>query len=110
MSGTIQICRKCTGSAFEWLYFAVLDARAGPHELDLPGRITPRRPAVLVLERALENVGQDLHVAVSVRAEALAGLDPVVVQHAQGAEAHVVGIVVVAERKVCRLSSHPHRV
>jgi hypothetical protein len=34
---------------------------------------------------------------VAVRAEALSGLDPVIVQHAQGAEAHVVGIMVIAE-------------
>src|SRR6266511_1532450 len=64
---------------------AVLDARAGPHELDLP------RPdhaaaarAVLVLEGAFQNVGQNLHVAVPVRSETPARLDTVVVQHAQG--------------------------
>ena len=52
-----------------------------------------------MLERALEHVGHDLHVAVRVRAEALAGLHAVLVDHAQGAEAHVARVVVVGERE-----------
>src|SRR5690606_11536991 len=39
----------------------------------------------------------DLHVAVRVLAEALAGRDPVVVDDAERAEAHVVGVVVIRE-------------
>jgi hypothetical protein len=58
-----------------------------------------RRRAVLVLERALEDVGEDLHVAVAVRAEARSRLDPVVVDHAQAAKAHVARVVVLAERE-----------
>jgi len=52
-----------------------------------------------VLERALEHVRDDLHVAVRVRAEALAGLDAVLVDHPQRPETHVGGIVVVGERE-----------
>jgi hypothetical protein len=55
---------------------------------------------VAVLELAVDHVRDDLHVAVRVHAEAHARLDDVVVEHAQGAEAHVVDVVVVAERKV----------
>ena len=50
-----------------------------------------------MLERALEHVGDDLHVAVRVRAEAAAGRDAVVVDDAQRAEPHVRRVVVVAE-------------
>ena len=65
-----------------------------------PGRITEPVPIEsLCVERALEHVGDDLHVAVRVGAEALAGRDAVVVDHAQRAEAHVLGVVVVGERE-----------
>jgi hypothetical protein len=48
---------------------------------------------------AVEHVADDLHVAMAVRAEAGAGCDGVVVEHAQVAEAHVRGVVVVGERE-----------
>ena len=53
--------------------------------------------AVPVRELAVEHVGEDLHVAVGVRAEALPGGDAVLVDHAQRAEAHVARVVVVRE-------------
>src|SRR5262249_19289154 len=79
---------------------AVRHARARPHELNLPrpDDTAPAR-AVLVLESAFEDVGQNLHVAVAVPAEALAGLDTVVVQHPKGSKAHVRGVLVVTEGK-----------
>ena len=79
---------------------AVRDARAGGHPLHV-ARPDHRAGAhaVLVLERALEHVGDDLHVAVRVGAEALPGRDAVLVDHAQRAEAHVRGVVVVGERE-----------
>src|SRR5262249_31955051 len=55
--------------------------------------------AVLVLERALEHAGHDLHVAVRVSPEAAARLDPVLVDHPQRAEAQVARVVVVGERE-----------
>jgi hypothetical protein len=58
-----------------------------------------RRRAVLVLERALEDVGEDLHVAVAVRAEARPGADPVVIDHPERPETHVRRVVVIAERE-----------
>src|SRR3989442_1569597 len=80
--------------------FAVGDARARAHQLDLsgPDHAAPSR-AVLVLERALEPVGQNLHVSVAVGAECCAGLHAIIVDHSQGAEPHVGGVVVVAERE-----------
>jgi hypothetical protein len=48
-------------------------------------------------EAAREDVADDLHVAVAVRAEAHARLHPVLVDDAQRPEAHVLGVVVVGE-------------
>jgi len=76
----------------------VTNAGAGRHDLHVPG--TDDRSgadAVLVLQRPFEHVGDDLHVAVSVRAEAFARLDAILVDHAQHAVAHVPRIVVIAE-------------
>jgi hypothetical protein len=53
--------------------------------------------AVLVLEGALEDIGEDLHVAVRVGGEAAAGGDAVLVDDPELPEAHVVGVVVVPE-------------
>src|SRR5208282_240342 len=66
--------------------FAVHDAGAGAHALHIAG--TDHRAvahAVLVLERALENIGDDFHIAVAVHAETTARLDTVLVDHAQTA-------------------------
>jgi CTP:molybdopterin cytidylyltransferase MocA len=52
-----------------------------------------------VLERALQDVGDDLHVAVGVGVEAPAGLDAVFVDHPQVAEAHVARVLVAGERE-----------
>ena len=55
--------------------------------------------AVLVLDRALEDVGEDLHVAMGMGGEAAARRHPVLVDHPELPEAHVVGVVIVAERE-----------
>src|SRR5882672_8428257 len=55
--------------------------------------------AVLVLERALEDPGDDLHVAVAVGAEALARLDAVVVDDTERAKPHVLRVVIGGERE-----------
>src|ERR1700676_1999480 len=54
---------------------------------------------VLVLELALEDVGDDLHVAVPVLAEALSGGDAVVVDDAQRAVCDPGRVVVIGERE-----------
>ena len=79
-----------------------LCANAGPggHALQFTGpddRAVAH--AVLVLQRAFEDVGDDLHVPVAVHAEPLTGLHAVIVDDPQGAKAHVGGIVVVAKGK-----------
>src|SRR6267143_2332392 len=55
--------------------------------------------AVLVLERAFEDPGDDLHVAVAMGAEALARLDAVVVDDTKRAKSHVLRVVIGGERE-----------
>src|SRR5688572_27735297 len=84
---------------------AVTHAAAGAHALHVAGtdgRAVAYR--VAMCELAGEHVADDLHVAVTVRAEALAGRDAILVDHAQRAELDVVRIEVVGEReRVIRL-------
>src|SRR5919112_1293635 len=63
-----------------------------------PQHAAPAR-GVPVREPAREHDGDDLHVAVRVRAEARAGRDVVLVDDPQAPEAHVARVVVVAERE-----------
>src|SRR5580765_1110283 len=81
---------------FRVVEFAVADAGAGRHDLHV-ARADHRAgaDAVLVLQSTLEHVGDDLDVAVPVRAETLPGTDPILVDHPQRAEAHLLGIVIV---------------
>ena len=76
---------------------------AGAHELHVTradGGAVPHR--IRVLQRPLEHVGEDLHVAVAVGAEPHAGRDTILVDDAQRAEAHAAGIVVVGEREAVK--------
>ena len=57
---------------------------------------------------ARHEVGQDLHVAVRVRAEAARGRDDVLVDHAQRTKTHVRRIVVFAERERVVGGEPPH--
>src|SRR6185436_2970104 len=77
---------------------AVAHAAAGAHPLHVAGDDGGTRPhRVLMAERAFQHVADDLRVAMTVGAEALAGLHPVLVDHPQRAVAHVPGVVVVGE-------------
>src|SRR6185312_2540660 len=76
------------------------DAGAGGHALHLArtdrGAVAE---TVFVFERAVEDVADDLHVAVTVGAEALPRRHAVLVDHAQAAEAHMPAVPVAAERE-----------
>ena len=50
-------------------------------------------------KRAVEHVGDDLHIAVRVGGEAGARRDAVVIDHAQRLEAHVGRVAIAAERE-----------
>src|SRR5437016_8198403 len=77
---------------------AVADPRTGAHSLHVPwADDRASAEAVFVLERAFEHVRNDLHVAMSMHPEAGAGIDPILVDDAQGPKAHLVGVVIVGE-------------
>jgi len=79
---------------------AVLHAPAGAHALHVAGRDgLDVAHGVLVGQFAFEHVTDDLHVAVAMPAEALAGRHPVLVDHPQVAEAHVFPVVVIGKGK-----------
>src|SRR5438105_331793 len=82
------------------ILLAVGDAGARAHALHLarPNHRT-RAHAVFVLERALEHVGNDLHIVMRMSPKAAPALHPVFIDHAQAAEAHVRRIVVIRERE-----------
>src|SRR6266550_6346027 len=82
----IELAVADTGARGHDLHVAWSDDRSGTD-------------AVLVLEGAFQNVGDDLHVTVSVGAKPLSWADPVFVDDPQRSVAHVLRIVVVAERK-----------
>src|SRR5690606_4723047 len=80
--------------------FAVFDAVAGAHPLQLARtQHAAATAAVAVRERPGQHVAEDFHVGVPVRRETAARLHPVLVDHAQRAEAHPRGIVVMPERE-----------
>src|SRR4029077_17244999 len=54
---------------------------------------------VLMLQRTLEDIRDDLHVAMTVRAETLARRHAVLVNHAQRAKAHEPRVVIISKRK-----------
>src|SRR5690606_7013843 len=79
----------------------VADAGARAHHLHVAGHGAALvAQAVLVGDRPLAHVGDDLHVGVRVRREAGARLDGVVVPHPQRAPVDAVRVVVTGEREV----------
>lgn len=83
------------GTAVE---FTVGEAGAGAHALETAGgEEGGGAGGVFVGEGAIEDPGDDLHIAVGVGAEAGAGHDDVVVDDPEGAEAHVFGVIIAAE-------------
>jgi len=98
----LQEMRRAVGSVVE---LAVAHAGAGAHALHVAGADHAGHcgtgfavaHAVLVRQRAVEHIADDLHVAVAVCAEASAGGDAVFVDDTQITHAHVAGVVVVGE-------------
>src|SRR5438046_1003700 len=76
------------------------DAGAGRHHLHLAGpNDRAGADAVLVLERAAEDVGDDLHVPVPMSVEPRARPNAILIDDAQRPKAHVLRVVIMAERK-----------
>src|SRR5581483_6197882 len=80
--------------------FTVADAGAGAHALTI-SRTNNRAIAhtVFVLQRALEHIGDDLHVSMRMHGKAFARSDEVLVDHAQGAESHKPWVIILIKRK-----------
>src|SRR5512132_2969197 len=77
---------------------AVPNSGPGGHALHIAGANDGAGShAVLVLQRAFEDIGDDLHVLVPVRLETATWLNAILVDHAQDAEAHMLRIIVLAE-------------
>src|SRR5437588_6340128 len=92
--------QKADWLASRCVVFTMRYASAGAHALHLTR--TDNRTcahAVLVLQRALQHVGDDLHVVVRVSPKAAPALYPVFVDNTQAAEAHIRGIVVPRKRE-----------
>src|SRR2546429_616760 len=78
--------------------FAVLYAGAGGHVLHFArADHAPVAHRVLVLQRAAEDVSDDLHVAMGMRAETLARHDQIIVDDAQAAEADPLRVKIIRE-------------
>jgi len=79
---------------------AVTDAGPGTHALYLAGKDhRAGAQAVLVLERAFEDIGDDFHVAVRMRRETFARRHTILVDDAQRGKAHVPRVVIIGEGK-----------
>ena len=84
----------------EMIELGVHDTRACAHALHVT-RANHRAVAqtVLVSQRTIEHVADDLHVTMAMRAEPGAGHDSVLVDDAQRAEAHMRRIPILGKRK-----------
>ena len=92
--------QKMRHACFAVIEFAVRNASARTHALHVAW--LDRRAishAVFVRQCAIENVADDLHVPVAVLAEAHSCGDAVFVDYPQRPEAHMLAVVIIAERK-----------
>ena len=86
--------------ALRVIELAVTDAGSGRHDLHVAwADDRAGAKAVLVLEGAFQDVGDDLHVPMAVGIKAGGGFDAIFIDHAQRAKAHMAGIVILAERE-----------
>jgi hypothetical protein len=80
--------------------FAVGHAAAGAHQLHVAGADhRAGAQGVLMFQRTFEHVGKDLHVAVRVLAETLAGRHAVIVDHQQVGKTLFARVAVAGEGK-----------
>src|ERR1700690_598297 len=61
-----------------------------------------------MLDRTIENPGEDFHVAMRMHSETLTGRDDVFIQNAQRAELHMLRVVILIERK-CEMRVEPRK-
>src|SRR6266481_7393705 len=86
------------GLRLRMVELAVRDSRARAHPLhfaDSDDRAGPE--TILMLERAFENVGDNLHIAMPMRRESRAGANSILVDYPQRAKPTLRGVVIFAE-------------
>src|ERR1700677_1001407 len=92
-----------------WIKFAVQDARTRRHVLQLAWTDHRTSPHVVaVFQRSVQNPRQDFHVAMRMHPEPLSRRDDILIQHPQGAELHVLRVVILIERK-CESGIQPRQ-
>ena len=82
------------------IVFRVHHTRSSAHFLDA-ARPDHRRiaHAVTMRDRALQHIGDDLHVTVTMHAKARAGRDPVFIDHPKRTKIHVRGVLIRGKRE-----------
>ena len=92
--------QKVNGFGAGWIELRMGHTRAGAHQLDLARHESATiAHAVLVFERAIDDIAEDLHVPMRMIWKTTAWRDTVFIDHAQAAKAHVLRIVVVRKTK-----------
>src|SRR5271170_762317 len=80
--------------------FAVNDTLSCCHPLEIAGRdYRMGAEAVAMLQRTLQHVGDDLHVAMAVGGKPAAARNAIVIDHAQNGKAVLLGVVIFGERE-----------
>lgn len=98
-----KLCRFGIAS----IHFAVVDARACTHGLDVAyGDGTAVLLAVAMLQLAFQWNGDNLHILMRMGSEAFSRSYPVVVQNAQRAEIHAGGVVILVKTE-CMAAVEP---
>lgn len=91
-----QVSRSVRGM----IEFAVRDSAAGAHTLDFTGHNHGAvSHAVLMRQRALQDVGDDFHVLMVMGRESLPGRYPVFIDNAKSPETHMRGVPVFGKGK-----------
>src|SRR6185369_11382763 len=99
-----QVCRL----GLRGVGFAVPHSGSRAHTLSVAGSDDGAiAHAVLVLDSAVQDIGNDLHVAMRMQGKAMPGLHPVLVDDAQGSESHEARIVVSVKGNECCVLSQP---
>src|SRR5262245_22809434 len=88
------------GLGLRRVVFAVADPSSGAHALHITdANYRARARAVLVCQCAFEHIGENFHVPVRMSPEPSPRSNSIFIDHSKIAEAHVLRVVVVAERK-----------
>ena len=86
---------------FGRIVFGMQHARPCAHALDFAGADDPDiAHIVFVFEGPIDDVGDDLHLAMPVHGKAACGRHNIIVEYAKGAKIHVGWVVIMVEREM----------